>query len=72
MISDSDYADVPAPRQQRQISAPDSSTPPRPMKRLAGLASTIQPFASGFIELATPEGLSWEACAGDIGVPGKR
>jgi hypothetical protein len=71
MMSDSDYADISRHRQQRQI-APDSSTPPRPIRRSAGRPSKHDPaFCERGTEPATAEGLSWGACAGDIGFPGK-
>ena len=54
---------------KRQITAPDSPVLPERTKRSVGRPSKYEPaFCERVIELATTEGLSWGACAGDIGV----
>jgi hypothetical protein len=53
----------------RQMTAPDAGALPDPIKRSVGRPSKYDPaYCQRVIELATSEGLSWGACAGEIGV----
>jgi transposase-like protein len=72
MSSKSEFADgsaVQALTNKTQMTAPESRTLPEPTKRPSGRPSKYEPaFCERVIELATSEGLSWGACAGEIGV----